>query len=207
MGRPRLHDESTAGLLVEAAEALLVEGGLAEVSVRAVADRAGTTTRAVYSLFGSKAGLVEEVAARGFRLLADLVGAIPRTDDPRADLVAVGRAFREFAVGHPTLFRLTFERVPADVVSTKRVAIEAGASYEALLDLIARAQQAEVIDPERSADEVAFMIHSACQGLAGSELAAQPPPVGASMWSRLDGLDRSQEWDTVLDVLVEGLGP
>lgn len=207
MGRPRKHDDSTAEALVDAAEALLIEGGPAALSVRAVADRAGTSTRAVYALFQSKSGLVEAVAARGFRLLAQLVNGIPRTDDPKADLIAVGGAFREFATGHPTLFRLTFERVPAEVVVVRHVALEAVASYQALQDLIGRAQEAGVVDPDRSAHEIAFMIHATCQGLAGTELAAQPPPIGADMWSLLEGDDRSDEWDTVVTAVVEGLAP
>lgn len=207
MGRPREHNEETAEALLEAAEELLIEGGMPALSVRAIADRAGTTTRAVYALFGSKDGLIEAIAARGYRLLADLVNDIPRTDDPRADLVAVGGAFRTFAVGHPTLFRLTFERVPSGIVEVKTVAIEAVASYKALLALIERAQEAGAVDPDRSPHEIAFMIHSICQGLAGTELAAQPPPIGADMWRVLDSDDRTTEWHTVLNAVVEGLAP
>lgn len=192
---------------MKAGEKLLVEGGLSAISVRAVADRAGTTTRAVYSLFGSKAGLVEAIAARGYRFLADSVDAIPRTDDPRADLVAVGGIFRTFAVGHPALFRLTFERAQAEVFSSDRVRQAAVAAYEALIALIERAQESGDLDPDRTSDEIAYMIHSVCQGLAGTELAAQPPPIGASMWLRLGDYDRRKGWDTVLNAVVDGLAP
>ena len=54
MGRPREHDEHTRVALLAAAEQLVAEGGPTQLSVRAVADAAGTSTRAVYSLFGSK---------------------------------------------------------------------------------------------------------------------------------------------------------
>lgn len=207
MGRPREHDEHTADALLESAEELLIEGGMPALSVRAVADRADTTTRAVYALFGSKDGLIEAIAERGFRMLTDLVNAIPRTDDPRADLVAVGGAFREFAIRHPTLFRLTFERIPSGLVDVRSVATEAVASYNALLALIKRAQEAGVIDPARNPHEIAFMFHSVCQGLAGTELAAQPAPIGARMWRMLDDDDRTEEWDTVLNALADGLAP
>ena len=207
MGRPREHDETTAEALLEAAEDLLIEGGTQALSVRAVAERAGTTTRALYALFGSKNGLVEALSARGFRMLADLVEGIPRTDDPRSDLVAVGGAFRTFAVGHPTLFRLTFERVPARVVDVRSVATEAVAAYQALLALIERAQEAGAVGPDRDPHEIAFMIHSVCQGLAGTELAARPRPVGSEMWRLLEGDDRTAEWDTVLNAVVDGLAP
>ena len=53
MGRPREHDAGTAAALLDAAERIVESEGLAALSVRRVADEVGTTTRAVYSLFGS----------------------------------------------------------------------------------------------------------------------------------------------------------
>lgn len=180
---------------------------MAAISVRAVVDRAGTTTRAVYALFGSKAGLVEAIAARGYLLLSDSVNAIPRTGDARADLVEVGGVFRAFATGHPALFRLTFERAQAEVFSSDRVRQSAVAAYEALITLIERAQESGDVDPDRAPDEIAYMIHSVCQGLAGSELAAQPPPIGSGMWLSLGDYDRDKGWVTVLNAVVDGLAP
>lgn len=208
MGRPRVHDEETAEALLSAGEQLLVEGGVSAISVRAVADRAGTTTRAVYALFGSKNGLVESLAASGYRLLGELVDAIPTTDDARADLVAVGGAFRSFALEHPSLFRLTFERVQAEVFRKDVVLEAAVVAHEALLKRIERAQQSGAVDPNRNSNEIAFMFHSACQGLAGSELAAQPPPVGAGMWGQsLADYDRTEAWEIVLNAIVDRLAP
>ena len=54
MGRPREHDEKTARALLAAAEQLLQQRGTAALSLRQVAAGAGTSTRAVYSLFGSR---------------------------------------------------------------------------------------------------------------------------------------------------------
>src|SRR5262250_3269254 len=91
VGRPREHDEPTRAALRPAAEPLVAEGGVAASSVRAVADEAGTTTRAVYSLFGSKDGLLVDALAQGaFDYLTDGIDALTRTGDPVADLVAVG---------------------------------------------------------------------------------------------------------------------
>jgi len=56
MGRPREHDEATRAALLEAAERIVADRGPTALSVRAVAEAAGTSTRAVYSLFGSKDG-------------------------------------------------------------------------------------------------------------------------------------------------------
>ena len=66
MGRPREHDERTAERLLDAAERIVEAKGLDSLSVRVVAHATGTTTRAVYSLFGSKDGLVVALGKRAF---------------------------------------------------------------------------------------------------------------------------------------------
>lgn len=206
MGRPREHDEATARALLEAGGRLLAVGGPDEVGVRSVAREAGVTTRAVYSLFGSKAGLLEALAARGYRLLADRVAAVPATDDPAADLVDAGvHGFRPFALESPGLFRLTFERIPAELASS--VVNEASrASYDALAFWIRRAQEAGVVDG-RPEEEIAFAFHACCQGLATSELSREPPPVGTGFWQRVHGIDGQHLWRVSLTALVTGLAP
>ena len=84
MGRPREHDEQTRAALLAAAEQIVADGGPAALSVRAVAEAAGTTTRAVYSLFGSKDGLLVEALARdAFEFLFTEIGAARGDRRPR----------------------------------------------------------------------------------------------------------------------------
>ncbi len=112
MGRPREHDESTHRALLVAAEELLCEGGEPAISVRAVADRVGTTTRAVYSVFGSKEALLFALAEHGFHLLGAAGNQLPTTDDPLADIVSMGtEVFRPWALDHPALYRLMYRLV------------------------------------------------------------------------------------------------
>src|SRR5690242_17190382 len=116
MGRPRLHDDQTRDALIAAAEQLVERGGAGAVSVRAVADAIGTTTRAVYSLFGSKEGLLDALARRSFELLRDDISRLPTTGDPERDLVIAGvEVFRPMAVEHPAMFALAFLRAAPDV--------------------------------------------------------------------------------------------
>jgi AcrR family transcriptional regulator len=75
--------------------------------VRAVAAEAGTTTRAVHSLFGSKEGLlIDALAESAFDFVADNIAALDVTGDPVDDLVAVGvPVFRSLTLDHPALSR------------------------------------------------------------------------------------------------------
>lgn len=207
MARPRIHTEATGEALIEAAVALLRQGGPDHISVRAVAEATGTSSRAVYAVFGSRQALVDAVAERGYRGLAVLVDAVPVTDDPAADLVGAGvDGFRAFAMRDPEIFRLTFEQVSADVLARPRVGRAALSAYQALERRVVRAQEADGVHRARSVASVVFAFHSACQGLAASELAAAPPPAGPGFWPMLAGHDLREVWATTLQALVTGLG-
>ncbi|MGI8610294.1 MAG: TetR/AcrR family transcriptional regulator [Candidatus Dormibacteria bacterium] len=168
MGRPREHDESTRLALLDAAEALVAEGGLSALSVRAAADRIGSSVRAVYSLFGSKDGLVRGLAQRGFELLMDGVDSVPITDDPAADLAqAALNGFRPFALEHPDLFRLIF--IGPGPGSSPNAGAAKAQSFARLTDRLERARAAGLI-PNRPIGALALEFHALCQGLAGLEL-------------------------------------
>ena len=52
--------------IVEAAAALLAQGGREAVSTRAVSAAAGVQAPTIYRIFGDKQGLLDAVASRGF---------------------------------------------------------------------------------------------------------------------------------------------
>src|SRR5262245_21427037 len=109
MGRPRLHNQATERELIAAAEALLAQGGAGALSVRRVAEAAGTTPRAIYSVFGGKDGLVDALFREAFEALSADLDALPSTQDPLQDLLAAGvNGFRGWALARPNLFRLAF---------------------------------------------------------------------------------------------------
>ncbi|MGE5636421.1 MAG: TetR/AcrR family transcriptional regulator [Nocardioidaceae bacterium] len=192
MGRPREHDEATAAALLEAAERAVEAEGLAALSVRGVANDVGTTTRAVYSLFGSKDGLVVALGAHAFDLLGAAVAALPETDDPAADLVQAGLVFRRFAREHPALFTVGVQRALPSRELWDRFR---GAANRALSALHARLDRLAARDGlgARSVAEAASQFHALCEGLAAAEL--RDPGVGR---------DPEARWRAALDALVRG---
>jgi AcrR family transcriptional regulator len=204
MPRPRVHDQATGDLLLDAAVRLLHDGGPEAVSVRGVADASGRSFRAVYAVFGSKQALIDALAARGYRSLAARVSALPPTDDAAKDLVTAGAVgFRGFAIDEPALFRLTFERVSREVLQQPSVVEEARATYDALLGWIRRARDAGQVHAERSDAVCAFEFHALCQGLASGELAAQPAP-GPGFWAMMRHHEMPTIWRDALTGLVAG---
>lgn len=205
MGRPREHDESTRVALLDAAERLLAQGGPEAVSVRDVAEACATTTRAVYSVFGSKSALVGALATRGYQRLAELVRSVPTTEDPAADLVAAGLgAFRAFAIERPYLFRVTFADLTVETFDQPGAREAAGGALEALATRVRRAQEAGAL-VDRSVLEIAYGFHALCHGLAANELLRQPPPIGVHLWRSLDGVDPVALWRATLAAYVDGL--
>jgi AcrR family transcriptional regulator len=205
MARPTKHDAATREALLDAAEALLAASGPEAVSVRSVADRVGVSTRAVYSVFGSKPGLMGALAARGFHRLADLVNGLPTTADPLADLAAAGpRAFRVFAIERPHLFRITYDQIREEIYAQPETYPALFASFSALESRFTRALATGLL-AKRPMVELVFMYHSFCCGLAANELSTQQPPVGANFWKVTKGVDFSALWESALTAFVRGL--
>jgi AcrR family transcriptional regulator len=195
MGRPREHNEATRVALLEAAERLAAEGGLDAVGVRSAAAAAGTTTRAVYSVFGSKEDLVQGLAGRAYELLMQQMAAIPWSDDPIQNLVEAGvKGFRQFAIEHPQLFHLFFlGNARAWPLSDSSEATRQE-TYGQLLAVIIAAQHAGW-GQGYSTEELAMIWDAACCGLALREVC------GA-----LD-VDRAERiWRDALGALAAGLG-
>ena len=170
MGRPRLHDARTASALLDEAERIVEAEGLDALTVRRVATAAGTTTRAVYTAFGSKEALVVALGARGFDLLRESLEALPETADPASDLVDAGAAvFRRFTTDHPTLFAISIQRTLPDPALFAGYVDAAREALAALHRRIARLEAAGRLG-DRSVQDAAAEFHSLCEGLAAMEL-------------------------------------
>jgi AcrR family transcriptional regulator len=177
MGRPREHRESTRDALRAAAERIVAAEGYGALSVRAVAQGAGTTTRAVYSVFGSKEGLVDTLAASAFDFLYETIDSLPETADPAADLVDVGvLAVRRLALEHPALYRIAFQRVVPRFEVTEEVALARGRAFTQLQARIGRLEDAGLLG-DFTVDEATVAFESAMEGLANAELRAGRLPI------------------------------
>jgi AcrR family transcriptional regulator len=177
-------------VLLAAAERLINEEGPDAAGVRRVAEEVGTSTRAVYSVFGSKQGLLEALATRWFEILNDAIEAAPLTDDPAADLVEVGiMAFRRTALEHPSLYQLVFLRVVPDLELGPEFAAVA---YEAFGGMQARVERVTHDGP--AVHERALAFHALTEGLASMEVRGQ----------MLDTVDRERVWRDALTALVRG---
>ncbi|MFC5216610.1 TetR/AcrR family transcriptional regulator [Streptomyces coerulescens] len=166
MGRPRTNDETVKERLVESATELLATRPRESVTVRAVAMAAGTSTAAVYSLFGGKDGLIEAVRDEAVAGLFQSVTAVPAADDPLDGLYALAEAYRRWGREHRHLYSVLFGGVqsfkPSGAVGTSD-------PIRPLLAAIDRAVAESVLDGP--ATSIALSLWVTLHGLVTLELA------------------------------------
>jgi len=194
MGRPREHDEETREQLLEAAERLSASDGWGAVTVRRVADEAGTSTRAVYVLFGSKEGLEQALHEAMFVRLRDLLQGCERTEDPRRDVIEQALAYRRWATERPQRYAIAIHRFlgqGARPRSDEGLAV-ARAAVDELRQAVIRCHD-EGLLPGRDIEEVIVQMRTVVHGLAEFENLG------------LLGDDPRSMWVTTVGAVLDGL--
>jgi AcrR family transcriptional regulator len=100
-------------LILDQALALVDERGLAAMSMRAVAERVGLTSMALYPYVGGKDALLDGLVDLLNLELGRACGDDPADIDWRQRLRALGRAVRRLAHAHPGAFPLLLNRAAA----------------------------------------------------------------------------------------------
>jgi AcrR family transcriptional regulator len=192
VGRPRVHDQATARALLRAAERIVDAEGVDALSVRRVAREVGTTTRAVYSVFGSKEALLGALGQRAFEILGAELDALPTTSDPAADLVGAGLMFRRFALEHRSLLQIGFQHVPIASGVAADFRPTQSRAFAGLIARVTRLQAAGGLGGRPVMDAV-LAFDALTEGLATIELRGTLAP------GREEAL-----WRDALEVLVRG---
>lgn len=107
---PAYHHGDLRNALLAATEALLTENGLEGFTLREVARRAGVSHGAPAHHFGDVRGLLTDFTAESFAQMASAMAARRATTPPSTfeQLVSVGVAYVEYALGHRARFQLMF---------------------------------------------------------------------------------------------------
>ena len=178
----RAHDRpGLMAQLVDEAARLLVEQGPGGLSLRKLAASVGVSTMPVYTLFGDKRGLLSAMHREGFRRLGEALAAVPQTDDPLADLSALGVAYRRAALASPHLYGLMFGRVVPEFQPDEEERAAADATYRPLVDAVARCLQAGALSGGLvgdAPDRIALHLWSVAHGMVNLELNHQLPDFG-----------------------------
>lgn len=103
--RQRQREEARRAIL-DATEALMLETGGDEFSIRALAERCGYTAPTIYHYFDDKEGLVAALLDERFERLLASVRRVETGDDPVENLKGMVEAFVRFGQENPTFYRL-----------------------------------------------------------------------------------------------------
>lgn len=152
------HHGDLRAALVRAAMELLEEGGEADLSLRAVARRAGVSAAAPYRHYADREALVSAVAAVGYQELAQQLAAAHPSPSTPEQLASVAIAYVQFALERPALFRIMFTE-PCDRDNDDRVAATAAVA-QYVHAIVERAF------PEADAEALATAIWALVHGLA-----------------------------------------
>jgi AcrR family transcriptional regulator len=164
--------------LVDAALRVVGEGGLGELTVRRIAEAAGTSTMSVYSRFGGREGMLEAVYRRAFVLLGDAFRAASASDGTGADdaagdgplsrLLGLAFAYRTFALASAPRYAFMFGRPPVDFEPSEAVRAEVlQGAFGPLIEAVRDASGHEGVQAVR----MAYFVWGTMHGLVGLELA------------------------------------
>jgi AcrR family transcriptional regulator len=177
MARPRVHDDALRDRLLSAASIIVSTDGTPALTVRDLAARVGTSASAVYSLFGGRDELVRAVGDSAFERFAARLEAVPRSDDPAADLLALGLTYRRHALDEPHDYRVMFGAAGAGARDGSRGAATQSATFLVLRDAAARVLGPAA--PAAAAERAAIGLWALVHGLVELELGGLLPAGGA----------------------------
>lgn len=177
--------------LIEAALELLEESGIAALTVRSVASRAGVAPMGVYSRFGSKDGLLEALFVHGFTELEAAIEPLP-SSSARNRLLTGCLGYRSFAIENPQMYHLMFEQMMLLELSSEAQE----AARRTFMILVERVQEAMSAGDlaEGSSVEVAQLVWSAMHGAVSLEIAEVH-----------FAEDRAASYSALLEALFHGL--
>src|SRR3954454_4693874 len=188
---------TTRETLLEAALRLLEERGPGALRIRDLAAAAEQSTMGVYTHFGSKQGLLEQLYLHGFARLEERLNAVPSAGQGRQELLTFALAYREFALDNEALYGLMFERATPDFVPSDASRLAGLATFELLAERIA-GWRTDLPDPAPDA----HLVWAAMHGLVSIELMHRR--WGGPLVAHLQG-DPEQNYARAIDSLLAGL--
>lgn len=180
--------------MLGAAGRLLAEHGPGALSLRRLAGQVGASTQAIYSLFGSKDGLVRAMHRTGFEALDRHLAAVALSGDPVGDLCDLALAYRASALAHPHLYEVMFacpipEFEPSE--EDQQLALRTLDRLRAVVSHHAKTGALGSSDPE----QISIQLWALAHGLATLELQGALD----------DTPDPVQTWRSAFQALLTGL--
>ncbi|MEM1143406.1 MAG: WHG domain-containing protein [Pseudomonadota bacterium] len=128
-----MSERSNKERILLAASKLLASGGLASLSVRAIATEAGLSTIAIYSHFQGKQGVLDALYIEGFALVQSAVESVANLRDPLKAAMESGERYLAIAHDHEGHYRLIFGETGSDYEPSEGATRAAALAFDALV--------------------------------------------------------------------------
>ncbi len=182
--------EDLAARLLAEAEALVRRDGPDGIALRELARACGSSTMAIYTLYGGKPGLMQALYAVGFARLHAYALSAEHREAPLRWMVRQMLAYRRFALDHTGLYRLMFggEKRFAPTgrhsnFTSLAVPVEdAYPAFAALVDAVGaclahhRPKTSGAAPDPADVQDFAFLVWGQMHGLVGLEIAGYADP-------------------------------
>ena len=177
MSPRKYHHGDLKNALIQAGIKILSTEGLAALSLRKVAQRAGVSHAAPYAHFADKQAMVAAISTAGYRQLYDrLESAVMKyQDDPLRQLVEAAWAYLQFAIREPAHFKLTLSGVVEKEQDYPAFVEMTGKAFRLLVQLTESCQQAGILRPGPP-EQAAISVWSLVHGFASLVLEGQISP-------------------------------
>lgn len=106
--RKERHKEDLKKDILTAAKQLFTEKGFEATSIRAIAEKIEYSPATIYLYYKDKNEIVHALHQDGFNLLMEYFSTIDFSQPAFARLIALGRAYMQFAFEHPDVYTLIF---------------------------------------------------------------------------------------------------
>ncbi len=149
--------------ILEVAADHLREHGVEAIAVRAIAEKAGTTTQAIYTQFGGKPGLLAALCDEGWRRLSVELERVSDAQSPLEHLIDLAICYVAFARNNPHF-------------------------YDLMVRKAAHSSRIPGWDSKYAGPWVAYTAKAVHRAIEEGLLAGSPDKMGHLMWATVHGL-------------------
>ncbi len=151
---------------IAAAQEVIAERGIENLSLREVARKLGVSHQAPYRHYPSRDHLLAEVMRRCFQRFAAHLDARQHVDDPAQDLESLGLQYLAYAHANPLEYRLMFSTTWPAAADALDLVADASHAFDVLRGVLRRVH-GEAPNQRKAVELDALYIWSTMHGLAG----------------------------------------
>jgi len=178
--------ELTIQTILDTARAIMREEGVAALSMQELARRMDMRAPSLYNYFSGKMEIYDTLFRLGFTLFAEHRREVLKESKNMHDEIRLSiEAYMSFALEHPELYQLCFERhVPGFIPSKASLEISFGLLHQAYerVDVL----REEALETDLSSQQLADTVMAIMHGLTAQHLANEPDlPIGQGRFGSL----------------------